>query len=297
MKELARRMKRNSDIIPTVYKRSKFIEWNFDGEVYAFDQRLNENFDLKLLAQAFCHRSHVVQEKLRLEQLGVDVNDIVVSDNRQLAETGRTIATEYVLAFLKYHLPRLPAAGIAALAGFLLSVEKLAYIAINLGTKDLILAQEYPPSDESLATTLLACVGALKESQPDASLVRPYNFVRDFICTHLNQVEITDVWTIEKPLEVLRSAYAEQGGAQIEVRIIGETAKADLLFCCRIALYDSNSKKLLGSSYGETYGSATASAAIDALARLYGISNLRPFDFTLAPDALFPQANQRHIAN
>lgn len=297
LKELARRRKRNIEIIPTVHKRSSFTDWNFDSEVYAFDQRLNENFDLKLLAQAFCQRSYIVQEELRLEQLGVDVNEIALSDNRQLAETGRAIATEYVLAFLKYHLPRLPAAGIATVADFLLSVEKLAHIATNLGTKDLIMAQEYPPSNESLATTLLACVGALKASQPDASLVRPYNFVRDFICTHLNQVDITDVWTIEKPLEVLRSAYAEQGVAQIEPRIIGETAKADLLFCCRIALYDSNSKKLLGSSYGETFESATAAAAVDALARLYGISNLRPFDFSLAPDALFPQANQRQIAS
>lgn len=280
-----------------MYKRSGYTDWNYDSEVYAFSKRLNENFDLKLLPQAFCLRSYVIQEELRLEKLGADLNEVTIQDNRELAESGRKIVSDYVLAFLKYHLTRVPADGIIAVHDYLLSVSQLAYVSINLGTKDLIRAEEYPPSEESLATALLACIGALKESQQDASLVRPYNFVRDFICTSLNQVAIPDVWTIENPMERLQSVCADQGITAIEPRIIGEASKADLLNCSRISIYDSNSKKLLGSSFGETCESAVEAAAVDALARLYGIINVKPFDFTITPDALFPQAGQRHLAN
>lgn len=296
MRELAARSRRNADSIPTVYKRSSFIEWNFNSEVYAFDKRLNENFDLKLLSQAFHQRSYIIQEQMRLEKSGVDVNEIQLSDNQELAVKGRAITTSYVQAFLRYHLPRLPDEGITAVQNYLLSTEKLAHISANLGTKEIILAEEYPASDESLATTLFAIIGALNDSQTDGQLTRPHNFVRDFICTHLNQVELSDVWQIEKPYEVLQSVCAAQGIASIEPRILGQVSKADLLFCCRIGIYDGSSKKLLGSSYGDNYDNGIEAAALDALTKFFGIFNLKPFDYTIAPNKLFSQAKQQ-IAN
>lgn len=62
---------------------------------------------------------------------------------------------------------------------FLLSTEKLAYTSLNLVTKEIILDKEYPPSEESLAKTFLAIIGALEQSQKDGSLDRPYTFIRD----------------------------------------------------------------------------------------------------------------------
>lgn len=165
---------------------------------------MNENFDLAQLELAFVQRSHVIQEELRLEKIGIEKEDINLPDNRELADKGLTLAKRYIEAYLRYHIPQYPDEGINALLNYLLSTEKLAYISQNLGTKEIILAAEYPPSDESLAQTFLAIIGALVESQKDGNLERPYNFVRDFICTQLNEVDVNEVWKIDNAFEALK---------------------------------------------------------------------------------------------
>lgn len=285
--------------LPKVYKRSGFIDWNFDAEIYSYGMRLNENFDLKLLERAFVQRSYVVQEKHRLEQLGTDTSDINMLDNTDLAEKGRKLASQYVEGYLRYHLPRYPDEGIAALQNYLLSTEKLAYISSNLGSKEIILAEEYPPSQESLAQTILAVIGALEESQTDGNLDRPYNFIRDFICTQLNQQDINEIWKIENPFELLKQVCAHQKIPNIEARIIGDVSKRDILACCRIGIYDSDSKKLLGNGFGDTYENGIETASIDALSKLFNTFNLKPFDFTVTPSQIFGQQQKKtkQIAN
>lgn len=295
MNQIEARRKRFEHKLPTVYKRSGFIDWNLNAEIYCFDKRLNENFDLTLLGRAFVQRSYVIQEELRLQKLGLEGEDVNLVDNRDLAEKGREIVAKYVNAFLRYHLPKYHNDGIRAIENFLMSTEKLAYVSLNLGTKELILSKEYPPSEESLATTLLAIVGALEQSQPenDESLTRPYNFVRDFICTQLNQVDINEIWKIDKPFELLQSVCAERNIKSIEPRIIGQLSKADLLFSCQIGIYDEDSKKLLGNGYGDTYDNGIETASIDALSKIFNTYNLKPFDYTIKPEQLFSEANNK----
>lgn len=298
LRVLASKKRKYADKLATQHiKRSGFAEWNFDAEVYSFDKRLNENFDLKLLSQAFYQRSYVIQEELRLEKTGADVIDTNMVDNRELAEKGQEFAVAYVQAFLKYHLPRLPNDGIAAIQNHLLSIKMMAHISSNLGTKELIFAEEYPPSEETLATTLFAIIGALKDSQPNGYPTRPCNFVRDFICTHLNQLDLNEHWQIEKPYELLQSICSADGIASIEPRILGQMSRSDILYCVRIGIYDSSSKKLLGSSYGENYDGAIEAASVDALNTYFGISNLKPFDYTIAPEKLFDQAKKLRLTN
>lgn len=300
IKELNLRKKAYSDKLPKVHKRSGFIDWNFKAEIYSYGKRLNENFDLALLEQAFVQRSYAIQEELRLEKLGVEKDEIpIIQDNRKLADKGLQLAKSYVESFLRYHLPQYPDEGITALLDFLLSTEKLAYISQNLGSKEIIMAAEYPPSDESLAQTLLAIIGALEESQTDGSLERPYNFVRDFICTQLNQVDINEVWKIEKPFDLLKQVCASKNIKNIEPRIIGDLSKNDILACCRIGLYDSDTKKLLGTGYGDTYNNGIETASIDALSKIFGTFNLKPFNYALTPTELFgaQQSKSRQIAN
>lgn len=298
IRELNRRKVTFKEKLPEVYKRSGFIDWNFNAEIYSYGKRLNENFDLTLLERAFVQRSYVVQEELRLEKLGVDNSELNLMDNRELADKGRKLTNQYVEAYLRYHLPKYPDEGIAALRNYLLSIEKLAYISLNLGSKEIILAAEYPPSDESLAQTFLAIIGALEESQKDGNLERPYNFVRDFICTHLNQIDVNEVWQIENPFEYLKQLCAAKNMPQIEPRIIGDISRSDILHCCRIGIFDSDSKQLLGTGYGDSYINAIETASIDALSKIFGTYNLRPFDFELSPDKIFgKQSKSKQIAN
>lgn len=296
--ELNRRKKVFSEKLPQVHKRSGFIDWNLDAEIYSYGKRLNENFDLVLLQRAFVQRSYVIQEELNLEKLGVEKDDLNMPDNRELADKGLKLTKKYVEAYLRYHLPQYPNEGIAAVQNYLLSVEKLAHISLNLGSKELILAEEYPPSEQSLAQTLLAVIGALEESQKDGNLERPYNFVRDFICTHLNQVDINEVWSIENPFELLKQVCAQKNIQKIEPRIIGDVSKNDILACCRIGIYDNDTKKLLGTGYGDTYDNGIETASIDALSKIFGSFNLKPFDFAIIPEQLFgEQKESRQIAN
>ncbi|XP_031634700.1 39S ribosomal protein L44, mitochondrial [Contarinia nasturtii] len=298
--ELNRRKRIYADKLPQVHKRSSFIDWNFKAEIYSYGKRLNENFDLALLERAFVQRSYAIQEELRWEKLGIEKDEMaIIQDNRELADKGLKLAKNYVDNFLRYHLPQYPDEGIAVLLNYLLSTEKLAYISQNLGSKEIILAAEYPPSEESLAQTLLAIIGALEESQIDGNLERPYNFVRDFICTHLNQVDINEVWKIENPFELLKQVCAQKNIKNIEPRIIGDLSKNDILSCCRIGLYDSDTKKLLGTGYGDTYHNGIETASIDALSKIFGTFNLKPFNYEITPAELFEaqQSKSRQIAN
>lgn len=138
---------------------------------------------------------------------------------------------------------------------------------------------------------MYAIVGALAESQTDGNLNRPYNFVRDFVCTQLNQVDVSDLWTIGKPFELLKEICDKQNIKTLEPRIIGETGKNTILATCHIGIYDADTKKLLGTGFGENYPNAIDVAAINALAKLLGTHNLKPFNFQIGPDECFAGAN------
>lgn len=66
--------------------RNQFLEWNLEAELYAFGRRLNEDFDLDLLLQAFTDRSYVIKEEMKQKELGVEIQ---MKDNRELADEGK----------------------------------------------------------------------------------------------------------------------------------------------------------------------------------------------------------------
>lgn len=126
--------------LPESKQRSGFIEWNFPAEIYAFNARLNENFHLEFLTQAFTQRSYIVQEELRQRDVGIDEPLHNLKDNLELAKRGEKIVHKYVTAFIRYHLPLYPDAGVNAVKDYLLSREKLAFISSHLGAKEIILS-------------------------------------------------------------------------------------------------------------------------------------------------------------
>lgn len=248
---------------------------------------MGEDFENSLLKRSFTQRSYVIQEEMKLEKLGVEKSDFNLLDNRDLAAKGLNIAETYIFTFLKYHLPNYPNEGLSAIQNHLLSTQKLAHVSSNLGTKDIIMAAEYPPTEQSLATTLLAIIGALEESCVGDSFERSYNFIRDFIVTQLNQVDLNEIWNINEPFEYLKNVLAKQDSIKIEPRIIGEVSANYILSGCRIGIYDSGTKRCLGTGYGDTYENGIQTASIDALSNVFQTRNLRPFDYTISSQQLF----------
>lgn len=165
------------------------------------------------------------------------------------------------------------------------------YIENNVSFYSVRRVQEYPPSEETMAVTLYAIVGALVESQTDGNLDRPYNFVRDFVCTQLNQVDVNELWTIEQPFELLKEICAKQNIKTLEPRIIGETGKNTILATCHIGIYDADTKKLLASGFGENYPNGIDVASINALANIFGTRNPKPFNFQIDAAECLARAN------
>lgn len=119
--------------------RKTFVEWNNTAELYAFGQRLHEDFNEALLQQAFTHRSYIVQEEHRQQQHGIEAPVTNLLDNQPLIAAGESLLVEHTNLFLLAHFPRLPESGIKAIQQYLLSDSFLANVSSHLGTKDLIL--------------------------------------------------------------------------------------------------------------------------------------------------------------
>lgn len=88
--------------------RSSFLEWNYNAEVFAFNQRLKESFDIDLLLRALTHRSYVIQQEMKERQVGIENPQIDVEDNRSFIETGRVLTSKVVENYLGKALPRAP---------------------------------------------------------------------------------------------------------------------------------------------------------------------------------------------
>ncbi|XP_023176991.2 39S ribosomal protein L44, mitochondrial [Drosophila hydei] len=275
LRELAHRVKKQGPQKPE--PRSGFVEWNYRSELFAFGKRLNEEFQLPLLQTAFTQRAYAHQEQERQRKLGIAEADLQTGDNDQLIAKGAHIAKAYVEAYVKHSLPKVPAVGQKAIASYLLSTETLSNVSSHLGTKELIFSTEYPPSSDTLAQTLQAIIGALADS---SGVERAFLFVRDFICTQLNQKDLLDIWTPQQPLELLSEVCNQRNLGDIEPRLLGDCGKNTILATFHVGIYAN--RQLLGKGFGENVQTATKTAAIDALQTLFEMhENRRPFDFQI----------------
>lgn len=275
LRELNKRSNKIVSEKEEIEKRNTFVEWNYDSEVYAFGKRLRENFDIAYLQRAFIHRSYIAKEEMRQKNLGVENPEINLQDNSALIKAGQYLVIDYVTAYLEHSLHKVPKEGIQAFAAYLTSVSTLANISKNLGTFDLILSENI--DDFTMADTLLAVIGALRESSGDEKV---YSFVRDFICTHLNQKDVLDIWKISAPFESLKSYCSQHNLANPEPRLIGESAKNTVLATFHVGIYCD--KNLVGEGFGEDAQTAIRTASIEALHKFYGVGdNMKPFDYSL----------------
>ncbi|KAI9576090.1 39S ribosomal protein L44, mitochondrial [Glossina fuscipes] len=275
LRELRQRAKKMGPQPPE--PRSRFLDWNYRAELFAFGKRLNEDFQIPLLQTALTQESYVAKEKVKQEELGVENADIQLKHNVELAEHGQRLAKAYIEAFVAHSLPKMPAEGHKAVTSYLLSVDTLAHVALHLGMKELLMDADYPPSSDAMSRSLLAVIGCLQQS---SGLERAFSFVRDFICTQLNQKDLMEIWHIDKPGAVLKQICRQRGIGDPEPRLIADCGKNTILAAYFVGLYSN--KKLLGKGFGEDINTATQLAALDALQTIFEIhENRKPFNFNI----------------
>ncbi|KAJ8675410.1 hypothetical protein QAD02_011196 [Eretmocerus hayati] len=246
--------------------RNEFIEWNREAEVYAFNNRLSEKFDLNLLERAFTHRSYVIQEEEEQKKVGIDNPMLDFEDNLELISEGKEITPLLIENYLHSALPLAPLECIHAFKNYLLSNEVLAATSSGIGTKDLVLTQEYPVDEETLANTFYALISALNRS---VNLEHAGIFVRDILISRLAEKDLIELWSPENPLEILNDILIRESRKEAEPRVIAQTGINTLLPVYHIAVYSN--KEFLGSGIGETVDEGVSLAALNALLRMFGL--------------------------
>ncbi|XP_043234390.1 39S ribosomal protein L44, mitochondrial-like [Amphibalanus amphitrite] len=247
--------------------RSSYIEWNYPAELFAFSARLGESVDEPLLRRALTERSHMLQSQAERQRLGLAENEADSACNTELAERGSDIMTSYISGWLRSALPLLPEEGVQSVTSYLTSQQELNQLASGIGLKDIILSEEYPPSEETMARCLRAFVAALAESSGEE---RAQLFVRDFVLARLATVDLTAVWQIEEPLSVLSDVLRRCGREPPEPRLLRSAGPGSLLAAYVVGVYSD--RKLMGYAPGDSVSEATDLAARAALNQLMGVS-------------------------
>lgn len=270
-------------------QRSKFIEWNYNAELYAFGKRVGEEFDKDYLQRAFIERSYVISEEEKQKKVGIEDPKIAMKDNQEFASNGHLLIEDYSKRYLRTVFPTFPEEGICSVSDYLLSDDVLADISKHLGTTDIILSSEYPPSTATLANVFKAVVYALELSSDKGKATL---FIRDFVITYLSGKDINELWTIRDPENTLASILEKDGKRKPEPRIVAEAGKNTILSAFQVGLYSE--KEFLGIGFGETVNVARESAAVDALKRIFQTTERAkpiPFNLMLPPDNNEPFAN------
>lgn len=76
--------------------------------MYAFSQRLKEDFDLEKLKIAFTHESFLKEEEKRQKELKISNVSFDLSSNQEYAQKGHSIIKVFAHLYLRYFLPCVP---------------------------------------------------------------------------------------------------------------------------------------------------------------------------------------------
>lgn len=141
--------------------------------------------------------------------------------------------------------------------------------------------------------TLKAVIGALDESSGPE---RVFEFVRDFVCTQLNQCDVNELWTIDRPVEMLKDICVERKFGTPEPRLIGEAGKNTILACYHVGIYCE--KRLLGTGFGENVDNAIEVASRNCLAKIFATNNNKPLNFKISSSECYELTKKtKQLAN
>jgi large subunit ribosomal protein L44 len=229
---------------------------------------------------------------MKQRAVGIEEPVLNLQDNSSLAAKGEELMTEFIISFLNLSLPTIPREGIKGIFKHLMSEETLKKVSKGLGTKDLILSSDYPPTRQNYEKTLKAIIGAIFESSGEA---RAYEFIRDFICTQLNQVDVNEFWKIENPIELLKEICADKKLGEPEPRLIGQMGQNTILAAHFVGIYAN--KKCLGTGFGENIETAVEEAAKDCLRNFFKTNvNMKPINFKLPVEKVMQSLKKPAIA-
>ncbi|CAL8088903.1 unnamed protein product [Orchesella dallaii] len=275
------------------FPRYSFVDWNYKSELYAFGKRLSEEFDDALLREALTDQSYINKERTKQEELGIDTTLLEIRNNQELSELGAQLAREVLSRFFQKELPLFPEEGHTALVKFLTSQQTLTEMASNLGFRDIILCEEYPPSDETYTRSFLAVIGALQKSSGNE---RAEKFVIDFLASLLCGKDINEIWNIDRPWHMMVELAKQKGVYPVEPRIIREAGRNTIHAVYVVGVYDKD-KQLIGKGIGETLDIAQEMAARDVLKQFFNTKEpMPPFEFQSAniPYKLVPHVRNIH---
>lgn len=271
-------------------RRSEWPDWNYRSEIFAFSRRLHESLSEDTLRQIFSHPSYA--KLLEASQARLNLPHIEVKTNTELKLAGEQLLDLHVKSYLRYTFDKVPEDGIEQIAHYLTSDETLADIAKWIGCREIILTEEYPPTQTTMADTVRALVGGIQSEEP----TKTRRFIIDIIISYLNNKDILDdVWTIPNPRETLNLILANSQFPAYEPRIMFQTGVGTLEPCHVVGCYSN--QKLLGSSAGETLEIAEDCAALESLKNLFDLTDDRaPFVYGDASDSINFDEYQRKNA-
>uniref|UniRef100_A0A7G3AC80 Large ribosomal subunit protein mL44 n=1 Tax=Lutzomyia longipalpis TaxID=7200 RepID=A0A7G3AC80_LUTLO len=277
LKELRRRREKVGP--EPLRPRSSHLEWNYKAEIFAFGSRLHENFDEKLLRQAFTHRSYIIQEEMKQKEVGIEQPDVGMLDNREMVQEGDELIGRYLDQYIGSTMPKVPLEGRISIRKYLMKEENLAHISSHIGTRDLILSAEFPVKNSTLADTFKAVVAALEQTSGSE---RASTFVRDFVFTQLNQKDLEEIWQVQNPLQYLSEYCSRNNLGDVEPRLIGECGRNTILATYHVGIYCN--RELLGTGFGENIDIAIEEAARDSLRDIFNTQAWRqPINFQECP--------------
>lgn len=263
---------------PPPKPRSQKPNWDYHAEVQAFQNRLNENFNLEVLKRAFVNPCYLKAESERRQGLGLDseLTALTLKDNIALSAKGEAITKEFIADWCKASFPSLPIDGAQSVVDHLTGVSTVNYVATNLGIEDLTMSAEFPVTNEVLYSTFMAVIGALHES---SGAERAGFFLRDFLVTQMIGKDLFDLWTVVNPMGLLTEELTKRNIPLPEPRLIRSAGASTVLPLYFVGLYSE--KKLLSQGPGETLAAAEEEAARVALRKIYGFSeNRKPINYT-----------------
>ncbi|XP_068174355.1 large ribosomal subunit protein mL44 [Antennarius striatus] len=276
MAVMERKLKLEGPPPPT--PRSQQPNWDYHAEVQAFSNRIQENISLCQLKTAFVNPCYLQAEQKRRLELdeGTETTALALEDNIQLSEKGEIFTKNFLSDWCRASFPNLPSDGVESIVGHLTSKSLFAHVARNLGMEDLTLNADYPVPDEVLYSTLMAVIGALRDS---SGAGRTRFFLRDFLIAQLIGKDLFDMWSVVNPMGLLVEELTKRNMALPEPRLIRSAGASTVLPLYFVGLYSE--KKLLAQGPGETLVAAEEEAARVALRKIYDYTeNRRPFDFS-----------------
>lgn len=106
--------------------RSEWLDWNYDCEIFAFNQRLKEKFNDLTLKRAFIFKSYTQPSSANstddstslINENEIDKNEIDILDkiekldNEEFIESGKDLCDCFISSYLRYFLRNIPEEGI-----------------------------------------------------------------------------------------------------------------------------------------------------------------------------------------